>query len=464
MKIKTSEEIRRAARLEATPHETENTDTGTIPPDAHAKQGREIYFDFNRGNYWTQNEHGGWILLNETQIKRMLKACGVSPDRVIGKFVSNLDITLLDIQSKCDVHYAGSLAGYHSGIHTVNEKRILVTESPQLVIPEQGEWPTLAKMIEGLLVDGNCDQRPYFYGWLKVTLEALHSRKLRPGQTLALCGPHDCGKSLLQNLITILLGGRAAKPYQFMAGQTPFNADLFEAEHLQIEDDQSSTDIRARRNFGASIKAFCVNESHRLHDKGRRAVNGLKPFWRVTITVNDEPENLMVLPPLDDSLEDKLMLLRAFKRPMPMPTDSNEERAAFWGTLVNELPAFVHFLMAWTIPVHLRSSRFGVTDYHHPELVQAIDSLAPEQKLLLLMDGELFATPAPGGWRGTAAELETRLTSQDSRCAHEARKLFSWPSACGVYLGRLAKRIPARIAKDEGREDNFRRWTIHPPS
>jgi hypothetical protein len=28
------------------------------------------------------------------------------------------------------------------------------------------------------------------------------------------------------------------------------------------------------------------------------------------VTVNDEPENLMVLPPIDDSIEDKLIILR----------------------------------------------------------------------------------------------------------------------------------------------------------
>ena len=422
---------------------------------------REVYFDFNRGNYWTRNGRNGWIMVNETQIKRMLRSTGISDKRIAFAEVSPLDLRLLDIQERMDVHYSGPLAGYNAGIYPVGEKRILVTESPKLVLPVRGEWPILYKLIEGLLVNGDCDQRPYFYGWTKVSVEALLKQQIRPGQTLALCGPHNCGKSLLQNLLTLLLGGRAAKPYQFMAGLTPFNADLFEAEHLQIEDDQSSTDIRARRNFGTNIKAFCVNESHRLHDKGRRAVNGLKPFWRVTITVNDEPENLMVLPPLDDSLEDKLLLLRAFKRPMPMPTDSNEERAAFWATLQSELPAFVHFLKAWTIPAELRSSRFGVKHYHHPELVEAIDSLAPEQKLLILLDGELFTTPAAGAWHGTAAGLEIRLTGADSRCAHEARKLLSWPTACGVYLGRLAKRMPGRIAHD--RHEDSREWIIQPP-
>ena len=460
MKILNLAEIKSAAALTSQPRETASTAKKLTPKGAPVQGDRKVYFDFNRGNYWTRNKRGCWITMNETQISRQLRADGVSSFRSDG-YVSPLDERLLAIQGKMDVHYAGPLAGHHAGVLTVAEKRILITESPRLVTPAPGDWPTLDKLITGLLMDGDCDQRPYFYGWLKVAVEALAARQIRPGQMLALCGPHDCGKSLLQNLLTILLGGRAAKPYQFMSGQSPFNADLFEAEHLQIEDDQSSTDIRARRAFGASIKAFCVNETHRLHDKGRRAVNGLRPFWRVTITVNDEPENLMVLPPLDDSLEDKLLLLRAFKRPMPMPTDSNEERAAFWQRLQSELPAFVHFLTTWTIPTELKSSRFGVRHYHHPDLVEAINSLAPEQKLLLLLDGELFATPAAGAWRGSAAQLESRLTNAESRCGHEARKLFSWSTACGVYLARLAKRMPERIVYE--RDETSREWVIHPP-
>ena len=431
------------------------------PAPEPIKEPSPVYFDAPRSSYWTPNERGGWILMNETQIKRLLRSQGVSPRKTLGAEVSPLDLRLIDIQHRHDVAYAGPLAGYQAGAFAIGEKQILVTESAKLIKPVDGQWPTLAKLIEGLFVNGNCDQRPYLFGWLKTAVEALAAGTRRPGQTLAFCGPHDCGKSLKQNLITTMLGGRSAKPYQFMAGQTPFNADLFEAEHLMIEDDQSSTDIRARRNFGSSIKSFCVNETHRLHDKGRRAVNGLTPFWRVTITVNDEPENLMVLPPLDDSLEDKLVLLKAFKRPMPMPTDTNEERKSFWQTLQTELPAFVHFLMNWTIPENLRSSRFGIQHFHHPELVQAIDSLAPEQKLLMLIDGELFQTPAAGPWNGTAGELETLLTGTNSRCSFEARKLLSWPTACGVYLGRLAKRSPNRVQND--RREDSRKWFINAP-
>ena len=63
---------------------------------------------------------------------------------------------------------------------------------------------------------------------------------------------------MLQNILTVILGGRAAKPYQFMTGGTGFNSDMFGAEHLMIEDESPSTDMRARRAFGAQIKNMTV--------------------------------------------------------------------------------------------------------------------------------------------------------------------------------------------------------------
>lgn len=422
---------------------------------------REVYFDFTRNCYWTRNQRGGWISVNESQLKRMLRKEGVSPDRSHGSHVSPLDERLLQIQEAMDVYYAGPLAGHFSGTHLAGEKRILVTESPQLIEAKEGEWPILKALIKGLLVEGDVDQRDYLYAWLKIALESLAAGRPRPGQCLVLCGPHACGKSLLQAIITKLLGGRSAKPYQYMSGATPFNADLFEAEHLMIEDDQSSTDIRARRSFGAKLKEFTVNTTQRLHAKNRQAINGLEPNWHLSITLNDEPENLMVLPPLDDSLEDKFILLRAFKKQMPMPTDTLIGRNAFWARLQTELPAFAHFLKSWKIPVKLQSDRFGVTHFHHPELVKEINNLAPEEKLLTLIDAALFSTPAAGAWSGSAEQLRTKLKNSEHCDSNEVRRLLDWPSACGVYLGRLAKRYPGRVQAD--RSSKFRGWIIRPP-
>lgn len=420
----------------------------------------DVYYDHQRGTYLTKNDRGGWISMNETSIKRLLKSFGYSTNPPKGLLVSPLDEMLVRIQQENDVAFAGSIAGYRAGICEVFGSRILVTESPKLIEPCPGEWSVLKKVLEGLLNDPICDQRPYFYGWMQVSIKALRDNHRRPGQALVLAGPRDCGKSLLQNLITELFGGRTAKPYQFMTGLTSFNSDLFSGEHLMIEDETASTDIRARRNFGAMLKNFTVNKTQRHHAKNRSPIM-LEPFWRLSISVNDEPENLMVLPPIDDSIEDKIMLLKAHKKEFPMPTNTDEEAKAFWSTLISELPAFIDWILKWEIPINLKSRRFGITHYHHPDILRAIDDLSPEQRLLSLIDMELFSVPENGFWEGSAAELERRLTGENSECAYEARRLLSFNTACGSYLGRLAKKHSNRIKQQ--RTNDLRGWKILSP-
>jgi hypothetical protein len=298
-------------------------------------------------------------------------------------------------------------------------------------------------------------QADYVYGWLKVALEYLRENKRGPGQALVLAGEHDTGKSLIQNLFTRLLGGRSAKPYRYMTEQTSFNSELFAAEHLMIEDEPASSDLRTRRKFGSYIKIVTVDETQSFHAKNRPALT-LKPFWRLTISVNIEPHNLVILPELDGSLEDKLILVKATKSPMPMPTRTPAERKAFWDKLVSELPAFVDFLLTWDIPKEKRSERFGITHYHHPEIRKAIDAVSPETRMLELIDRTVLSgKSAP--WEGTAAELQTALESAEPV---QARALFDYNSAAGTYLGRLAKNVSNRVEKRGTGSGN--RWIIHP--
>src|SRR5207249_3354414 len=150
------------------------------------------------------------------------------------------------------------------------------------------------KFLNGLL---DKEQLPVLMGWLLVAYEALRSGEPRHGQALGLVGPAKAGKSLLQKLITIILGGRVKHPFKYMTGRTDFNAELFEAEHLSIDDEKASIDIRSRRELGTAIKMVCVNQEQTCFRKYATPVT-LLPFWRLTISVNDDPEALQVLPPL----------------------------------------------------------------------------------------------------------------------------------------------------------------------
>jgi len=223
-----------------------------------------------------------------------------------------------------------------------------------------------------------------------------------------------------------------------------------------IEDEPASTDLRSRRKFGSQIKMVTASKSQSCHGKYKAAID-LAPFWRLSLTVNDEPENLLILPPLEESIEDKIILFKAEKHEMPMPTATLEERVLIWETLKKEVHAFVHFLMNWEIPQELRSERFGIKEYHHPEIRKVIDVLTPESRLLQFLDkSEIWDSGKQ--LEGTAEELQTLVYELDPAVANE---LFDFSTAAGTFLGRLAKRHPRRVQRRGTGKGN--RWIISPP-
>ena len=418
----------------------------------------ETWYDADKKEYLFRNTRGVWLSLTESQFRAELKSGGMNDKPAKGQNVSDIVTMLIETRNTRDVDYSGPLAGYREGFYETGNLRLLITQSPTIIQPAPGEWNTLSALIDGLLVDPVADQRPFVYGWLKIAYETLLSGSRRPGQALAITGPHNCGKSLFQQIITTILGGRFAKPYQYMAGNTQFNHDFFGAEHLMIEDEPAHIDIRMRRTFGSNIRQITAADGQRDHPKHRTPIC-LYPFWRLSITLNDEPENLMILPPMDDSLEDKLIILRANKKPMPMPTLSDTQRTAFMKQMLSEIPAFLHFLTTWTIPAPLLSERYGVTHYQHPDILREIDALSPESKLLTLIDSVLFQPGGCSQWEGTANDLERVLTGKDCEMQMESRRLFSFNTACGVYLARLSRKYPSRIEKQLYHSNN-RLWRI----
>jgi hypothetical protein len=178
------------------------------------------------------------------------------------------------------------------------------------------------------------------------------------------------------------------------------------------------------------------------------------------MSLNDEASKLEVLPPLTPDIIDKLIILKVAKHPMPMPTESAGEQKAFWDALVKELPAFVDFLLKFEIPTELRSPRYGITHFQHPDVVAALEEIEPHSQLLNLINvtlGKNFAGP----WHGTAAELAAKLTARTSPVAREAKMLLRHPSACGSLLGVLSRHHPERVQKGAILH-GIRKWVITP--
>jgi hypothetical protein len=428
--------------------------TGLDDPDIPQRAAIEygLIYDASSSSFWQTNASDQWIKVSESQAKRsLLHASKVQKEHIDG--VLNQIVTC-----QC-VHFTGALAGYRTGVYDLGAHgRMLVTNAPHFIDPEKGGCDTILTLLRQQF---GAEQLPYLLGWLKVAIRSAKTHKYMPGQALGLFGGPGTGKTFIQDhLITPLLGGRDAKPYQFMCGKTDFNADLFAGEHLVISDENAHTDLASRRNFGTKIKDLCVNHRQKLHEKCKTGFM-VAPFWRLSISANDEPENLMIMPPIDGSIADKVML---FKIDMPECLPDDEQREEFAAQIKSELPAFVGYLGRFTIPNELRSARYGVTHFHHSEILEAIEQESPERRLLGLIDIEVWKHNDVGDiWKGISTDLYQLLTREGSRVERDARQLLHHAGTCGKYLARLDSNT--RLSRVQSYKSQGRRiFIIHKPT
>jgi hypothetical protein len=423
------------------------------------------YYDAVSKHFLIKNASGRWLAHDISNYKRVLRSRGYKSKPPEGASLSEIDMHILETQDHRDVSHHGEICGRNAGFFNENGTRFLVTKDMELPEPVKGEFKVLGKVLDGLLrknesVEVGEAQLNTFFGWVKSSVEALRAGREQQQQALALCGPAGCGKSLVQHLITKMLANRSANAHRYFSGKTDFNADLFTAEHLILEDEHMSTRITDRLALGASLKKHCVAVTiGSLHAKGRQAIN-VRPWWRVSLSLNDDAEAMMVLPPLDEHVSDKIILLRASRSEFPMPVNSSHEKKAFHDQLTSEIPAFLHWLLNYYgIPdAYADKHRYNVATYHHPVLKESLEKLSPESNLLELIDSCFAEDFGRVEISLTARQIEDRLRDRDSRACE---KLLTFTNAMGTYLGRLRKKHQKRISYIHTEKGGL--WKIHPP-
>lgn len=455
----------------------------TTPPEPPSKI--EVFYHTLNREFWFM-VNGAYLCLKKSELFLHLKTLGLRDDAYHKADIGNLrelDWVLWNAQCQRQICFAGPLAGHKKGLFSLGSgQKVLVTEQAAGVwddLPKKFPLPKFfCAFIEELLPEG---QAEVFCHWLAIALRSLRRGDFRPGQVSVLAGPVQCGKSLLQDMVTQIFGGREANPMRYMMEETPFNEDLLGAEHWKIEEPKTSTDIRTRVAFGNSIKECFTNRDFSGHPKGGKAQSH-RIFRRGTISINDDSELLIVLPPLNGSIDDKMHLFKcarvtkafnAFRgedgTPALLPEEvSNGEldQAELWAHVLTEIPLIRAWLLkSFTrVPKEMRDDRFGVAAYHNPELKQLLVSFAPEIRLLELIDEILFADVQRGeplvAWEGKAIVLEDKL--RKSTFAFEAEKSLRHMGRLGSYLGKLLKSEPKRVSKRT--LEGHALWTIHPPS
>lgn len=423
----------------------------------------EIFFDGRDGSYLHQL-NGRYIPMKKGEIRDFyLKPMGYRDD-VWKNGLCEIHVPFLDAQKHRMIDYSGALAGHKVGLFRDSARGYLVTEQAAGVWDEYPkkmaapEW--LLRFFEKILPN---DQHLFFLHWLRVSLVSMRAGDFRPGQAVVCAGEGGTGKSLLQLIVTETLGGRAADPFRYMMGETQFNKDLCGAEHWMIQDPPSTTDMRTRRFFGAKIKECIVNRDFSIHQKGKDALS-LPLFRRVTISVNDEPENLAVIPPLDPSIVDKIFLFRCEKKEVMEPWwlgEDGQDRKKVWDRILSEIPLLRSYLLHKLpkLPKEFEDPRFGVRSWHHPELLTELANLSAENRLLQVIDQVLFTGTDDFETTLKAMDLENKIRKSEFGFAVE--KLLSYSGACGSLLAKLAKSHPERVQKIVREGQSF--WRIFPP-
>jgi hypothetical protein len=250
------------------------------------------------------------------------------------------------------------------------------------------------------------------------------------------------------------MGGREADPWGWMTGETTFNGDLAEAEHLSVGDKAPQRDAGSRARLGAKFKELAVSTTFTVHPKGKQAVT-LPTFRAFSVSLNDDSDYVTTLPNLEASIVDKIMILRCVAATMENDRQSN------LGRFLGQLPAMVDFLLKWR--VQHPSQRFGTEAFLNPDIVAMLGDFEPHLKLAEMIDSHCWPdaaviTRAPV--RTSSMDLQTALLNSP-KWGTMARQILNYSSACGVLLAKLEKRDPGRYHST--RSQGVTSWLLSPP-
>lgn len=298
------------------------------------------------------------------------------------------------------------------------------------------------------------EQLPYFIAWLSRFYRSAVDGEPQPGQAVFILGDADSGKTLLNTgLLSAMFGGhqRAA---DFLLHRANFNGHLFDAGLWALDDEVGEAD---KAKFSGRLKEFVANYDFLYAEKYRKGA-GVEWKGRIVSTLNCDADSIRLLPDLEMSIVDKLMVFKVTKTPVEFTT-------AWVDSAFSQLPAFCRYLYDHKIPEELRGGeRFGVRSYINEPIrhMTLIDSKYTNilELLDLFQQSYVFTDEEGGEWKGTTTAFYSLLSNM-SQASALLRSTSPQAIARG-FSNMVAKGHPSvRRAIGEG---NVQKWIISPLS
>jgi Family of unknown function (DUF5906) len=393
-----------------------------------------VYYDSS--DYWFQSPSGKWEKHAEREMARHLKVHnGLSADRIEGRTYSEVEEALHAICTNCRIGGVAPFIFQPSGVIDFMGEKILNICNVKVLTPaeESGEWgehfPWLGNFLKELFDPE--DQLEYMLAWLKRFYCSARDGRLLQGQAVFLAGDTGRGKTFFSNRIVGALVGGHADASQYLMGKTNFNKDLFHKAFWTVDDALPGDNNQDHKAFSTMIKRVTANNMFEFHAKFRDAC---QVAWsgRVMVTGNLDADSLRILPDLDTSILDKLLLFKAAPRVSHFP-----EKHELEDIVRRELPHFAAWLISYQPPEHVldKDPRYGVSRYHHPFLKQAAGESQDASTVRELI--QIFMRDMEKDFEGTTVELIQVMLIEDKMkvvLGNPSSNRARWMS---IQLGKL---------------------------
>lgn len=419
--------------------------------DRFGAAARDLWFD-GKSYWWHVDEE--YIPRNKEDSIMHLKRLGISGKTEAKQNLSDAERTLCMVQDTKKVAMAAPLLFVKDEIVVMDGENVLNIGRREALEEATGEgaadpanfpwlWEWVNKAWDSAEQNG-IPQRDYFLAWLKRFWESARECKLLQGQMLIVAGGAGQGKTFMsRHIVGGALGG-SVDAAAFLQGRTAFNKQAAETPVWRIDDAISNATRADANRFNETLKAHIANPIASYHPKFRDSVE-LPWKGRIVLTCNTDPDSLSIIPSLDNTVADKIMLMK-FSSWIPSFKASHEQEAMVQA----ELPYFLAWLKAWNPPAKVidrGNPRYGVVSFHHPELLETSQEASSTQSFLEVLEM----------WRGaylkarvgmekemplelhlTAAELLNELRKERDTLANLTR---DWsPRWLGQNLRKLSGR------------------------
>ena len=350
--------------------------------DRAARLAEMFYYDGKE--YWTQKSPTEkWMSMNVTEAHRRLRDAKCSPRVPKGSYSSEVDKVTIYIQDNRSVAAAVPMIFQKETLVNYNGNTYLNTSLKKAMDPADSGDPKDFPWIYDFIMnafDGDQDgipAREYFIGWFKRFWLTSYQGDLQPGQSIILAGEAHVGKSFIAKWLIGEAVGGSFDAEDLLLSRTKFNKAGAENALWRCDDIISKGDQETKQLLAASLKAMASKPTV-LYQPKFVDVTELPFKGRVFLSCNVDPESLKILPYLDGTIKDKLMLFRIAAGYQPHFFNTNSENE---GRVLTELPFFLRWLMNYQVNpgvIDPKNPRFDIKSFHHKTLVDEANSEQPE--------------------------------------------------------------------------------------